>query len=80
MSEAQNIIDAANKRAAIRDAARVPVDYAALNRMVRRQRAGRPPAGERAERRAHHRQCESFHEKLLHDAAPAAEEPADPRR
>lgn len=38
-TEAQRVMLEARKREAARDAARVPVDYDALNKMVRRQRA-----------------------------------------
>ena len=39
MSEARDIIEQAQARADARSAGRVPTDYAALNRMVKRQRA-----------------------------------------
>ena len=38
MSEARDIIEQARAREDARSAARVPTDYAALNRMVKRQR------------------------------------------
>jgi hypothetical protein len=39
MSEASEILAAARRRGAAKQAARVATDYAALNRMVRRQRS-----------------------------------------